>query len=312
MVPGDFRKGLFVASHALYPLDDPDANADIFLQRWGAYTPHNLRRVLQAEEASKHDKILLLYALGYLVETEATALLLSSLQSKERSERWVSALSLGRQKQEVVFALLQNMLLEELLDFDVELRRDDIQLDAKDWYYDKDWYITLCRDIVFVLGDWGSAAAAPSLRKAFMLCLEHEMQCDTALPAGLSPLSLWWRPLENGLAYALGQVGAWGAFSATQFSFSQWNRASLYLILGSLHSSPDNELDDYRWNWTSEQIIVKRRSDGILTASFIGLDQIRRVLQERFGFSPEEQTSYFQQIWEADPKYEFLRPSQRK
>lgn len=198
MFSPDLRKGLFLASHELYPLDGPGANADTFLHRWDEY---NLRNVLQAEGMSKHDEMLLLYALGYLADPDATALLLSFLPSQERSVRWISALSLGRQKQEVVFELLQEMLLEELLDFNFyltgsDLTGNDLPLD------DKDWYIERCREIIFVLGDWGKVAVAPLLRKAFVLCLEHESQCNGRFSRRIS---LWWRPLQKSLAYALGQ-----------------------------------------------------------------------------------------------------------
>jgi hypothetical protein len=169
-----------------------------------------------------------------------------------------------------------------------------------DSFIDTDWCDGHRSDIAFLLGDWGKTTAVPTLRVAFLLTIDKIIQQEE----NTWEIDTLWQSFQWSLAYALGQLGAWGALSIPQLPLAQWQMASLFLILGSLQSS-NKDLLQYRERLTSglSYPLVKRR-DGKLATAFVHLDQITRVLQERFGFSPEEQMAYIQQIWQAHPAYE--------
>lgn len=264
-----------------------------FLNKWEGYTLDHLQRVLQTNDIEhQQDRIFALFALGYLVETKAVDVIIPFLASSRRRERWASIISLGRLRCEAAFSPLQDLLLENLLNRQMT---EDV-----DSFIDTDWCDGHRSDIAFLLGDWGKTTAVPTLRVAFLLTIDKIIQQEE----NTWEIDTLWQSFQWSLAYALGQLGAWGALSIPQLPLAQWQMASLFLILGSLQSS-NKDLLQYRERLTSglSYPLVKRR-DGKLATAFVHLDQITRVLQERFGFSPEEQMAYIQQIWQAHPAYE--------
>jgi HEAT repeat protein len=63
-------------------------------------------------EEDEFERVFTLFLLGGLATPEARNVLLSFLDSSQRKERWASAISLGRLKEERVFPVLQALLLE--------------------------------------------------------------------------------------------------------------------------------------------------------------------------------------------------------
>jgi len=85
---------------------------DEFAVRWGDLSAEAFKRALQHGDAE--EKLFALFALGYLVPPDGERLLIPFLDSPFRKERWASALALGKRKNERAFALLQELLVEEL------------------------------------------------------------------------------------------------------------------------------------------------------------------------------------------------------
>ncbi|HLZ57193.1 MAG TPA: HEAT repeat domain-containing protein [Ktedonosporobacter sp.] len=279
----------------------PQVILEDFLQRWGGFTPEILARVLQEEQVPAF-KTFALFAPGYLAPPEASSLLLPFLQSEKRHERWASAVSLGRLRNEQAFTLLQEMLLEGLSNSSVA--------SDEDTDFDDDWYMARRFEIALLLGDGGNLAAVPVLRKAFATCWEIEIQ-----PGNYSydHARRWWHPLQNSLAYALGRLEAWGALSTLQLPSAHLRMALLYFIFGVLHP-PMHE--DQRWGAIFEQPrpFEKPYLYSDIYNSLISLDQIRQVLKERFNFSEEEQVDYLHYILQRDDQrqrehYEYGPPS---
>jgi hypothetical protein len=315
----DMPEALVSASKDIWDEGSEEFILEPFLQRWGGYSAEILAQVLQDEDIQNY-KTLALFALGYLAYPEAPSLLLPFSQSKVGSERWASTISLGRLKHELAFPLLQDLLLEGLQDPD--LANDE----------DADWYMVQRFKVVLLLGDWGDRAAVPVLRKAFALCWNLEIQPGMRA-SGLEPY--WWHPLQNCLAYALGRLRAWGALFTLQLPPGHLHIALLYLILGSLESTMD-EKGSPRKTWGTEgemangsqpysfassefqnlspedlrQLIlhefprpINKQSDEVVIdfryCHAISLDQVRRTLQERFGFSKEDQDAFLERVWQG-------------
>lgn len=124
--------------HAYHPglySCDPESITSHFLWRWGEYPSaiwpvwerifvqgqeddgrfaQDIFPILQraVTEGQEEDRVFALFLVGALATPEARELLSSFLASAHRKERWASAISLGRLKDERVFALLQTFLLE--------------------------------------------------------------------------------------------------------------------------------------------------------------------------------------------------------
>jgi HEAT repeats len=258
-----------------------------FLERWGDYTPDTLKRAVHEGEGD--DKLFAIIALGLLESSEGDALLIPYLQSENRRERWASTLALGRHKDDRAFSLLQDLLVEGI--FDVNL----------DEY---EWMLAQRCEIALTLGAWGSPQATSALRQAFRLCWEIEQQPD---PSGRRWDSFereyWWHYLQDHLAYALGQLGAWGAMCSLGLPAAHLRITTIYMTLGALQvNSPK------LWDPVLAPLIFRKSSYSSYRLALFSSDPhapllldpvpVSRVLNERFGLSETEQVEYIQGFWQ--------------
>jgi hypothetical protein len=258
-----------------------------FLQRWSDYTPETLKRVVQEGEGK--DKIFAMTALGLLGSSEEDALLIPYLQSENQRERWACAIALGRHKDERVFSLLQDLLVEGIFDFSV---------DIYEWLLVRRW------DLALILGAWGRPQAAPALRRTFRLCWEIEQQPD---PSGRrwdsDEREYWWHYLQDHLAYALGQLGAWGAMCSLGLPATHLRITTIYMTLGTLQVNSPKLWDPVLAPLLFQQSFYPSNQRALFSLDphaplLLEPEPVAQVLKERFGLSETEQVEYIQGFWQ--------------
>jgi HEAT repeats len=88
---------------------------DRFTQQWGSLDSEAFLRALSKGQGK--ERIFALFALGLQNLPGIVELFFPFLESDRPEERWASAISLGRLRQEQVFQLLQDLLLESTQDY---------------------------------------------------------------------------------------------------------------------------------------------------------------------------------------------------
>ncbi len=265
---------------------DPEAFIRAFLQQWGDYTPETLKRAVQEGEGD--DKIFAMTALGLLGSSEEDVLLIPYVQSENQRERWACTIALGRHRDERVFSLLQDMLVEGIFDFNADVY---------------EWLLARRCDIALILGAWGKPQAAPALRRCFWICWEIEQQPDPSGRRWDQDDRIYWHYLQDHLAYALGQLGAWGAICDLRLPASHLRITTIYMTLGTLQvNSPKI------WDPVLAPLIFQQSSSPSNQRALFSLnplaplllepEPVAQVLKERFGLSETEQVEYIQGFWQ--------------
>lgn len=265
--------------------EDPGQIINSFLNTWKGYTPDILQRVLL--EGSGNDRVFTITALGLLDSSDhIEALILPFLQSKDEKERWAAAIALGRHKHEQVFSLLQDLLVANIFDYE--------------HFSLFDWQLYRRCTIALLLGAWGQPQAVVALRRAFYTCWDIEQQSDLAAePGRADDHTQWWHFFEDHLAYALGQLGAWGAISTLGLSIAHLRVALIFMALGSAQIDAHKIFVQGRAPYLFDQSHY-RPSTRALFASysdpplFVESEIIARILQERFALSEAEQMQYIE------------------
>jgi hypothetical protein len=265
--------------------EDPGQVISSFINTWGGYAPDTLQCVLL--EGSGDDRVFAITALGLLDSSDhVESLILPFLQSKDEKERWASTIALGRHKHEHVFPLLQDLLVENILDY------ENFSL--------FDWQLYRRCTIALLLGEWGRPQAVVALRRAFHTCWEIEQQSDLAAePGRVDDHTQWWHFFQDHLAYALGQLGAWGAISTLGLSTAHMRVAIIFMSLGSLHLNAQRifalgrapQIFDQSHYRPSTLALFASNPDSPL---FAEPEIVARILLERFGLSETEQMQYIQ------------------
>lgn len=212
-----------------------------FVEHWGSVDADACKRALAGENV--YERLFALFALGALAPTEVEALLLPFLHSPVRKERWASAIVLGRYKHEQAFPLLLAYLPEQLAYTPFAAPDEDISLDPvemtseahehvseTEWYFLHEWYSLHRYEIALLLGAYGDPRAIPVLTHTFQTGLMLEF----APPGWVSDE---WYNLEDRLAYALGQLGAWHVLDELALPPKRLLIARMYLLLGSLRAN---------------------------------------------------------------------------
>ena len=101
--------------HDMIPDEEQEARRRAFQEWWGSFEVDAFKRVLQ--EGNEADRLVALFALGYLAYEETHDLLVPFLTSAVRKERWASAMALGAHQDERAFALLGHLLTDQLEPF---------------------------------------------------------------------------------------------------------------------------------------------------------------------------------------------------
>ncbi len=254
---------------------------DRFTQQWGSLDSEAFLRALSKGQGK--ERIFALFALGLQNLPGIVELFFPFLESDRPEERWASAISLGRLRQEQVFQLLQDLLLESTQDY---LEVTEIN-DAYAWYHHHRSSIAL------LLGAWGNPQATPVLRQTLQAIWQFEQQPG--------PLDSRWKSLmddlhflEDNLAYALGQLEAWGAL--LNLGLSPWHQrwAMQHMILGHLQvklTGWPNLLGIYVYDDEVSDRYPPSRGTAVVEKK-----QVKAVLARCFGLSEKEQAEFFLQL----------------
>ncbi len=275
-----------------------------------------LQRVLRGEE--EEDRLFALFLLGGLATPEARDLLMSFLASPQRKERWASAISLGRLKEERVFAVLHTLLLEGFAAHEIfasveqwhatqedgSLYRRTAEKAENLWHIfhrlrniDYEWYMRQRSECALVLGDWGHPAAVPSLKEALQAAWRMEQDWPNYEGPDESGPDIWY-VFQDRLAFALGQVGTWDALGSLHLPEAHLLVARIYLTLGSLQVrnpsifyrvSTNTLFRDTPWNVKSRDQEAKGLKALPFTTLFVDPARVKPLLGEHFGLSPAEQ-----------------------
>lgn len=179
-----------------------EEEVDAIAERWGGFDIDALERM--AHRGNATERLFALFALGHLVPPVDEALLTPFLTSPERKERWISAIGLGRQRNEHSFAILLNLLLEEIeycspfpretLDRVEEAR--NLASDNWNWQPQADsaiveiwqheqacqedyrWYTVQRITITGLLYEWRNPRTIQHLRHTLAVCEEIEQRPD--------------------------------------------------------------------------------------------------------------------------------------
>jgi len=254
--------------------DDAEDYIAPFYQRWGDVHQETLVRVLN--EGQGKDKIIALFTLGYLAPSGVDNVLMPFLESAERMERWASAICLGRFKDQRSFSSLQEMLLEGIFEHGPFLEDDVERLALYEWFN-----VHRCTAAA-LLGSWGNREAVPALCHALAASWKLEQQ-----PGPFS--GRWgcfldnWHSFQDHIAYALGQLGAFGALLNLGLPEGRLRIAITYLVLGNLQVK-------------AKELFVLDLAQYVYTLKQVHLSAVTTILSEQFGFSAEQHIAFLQQF----------------
>lgn len=300
---------------------------ETFLQHWGGFDANAFTQALQ--QGQETDRVFALFALSLFAPPGVEAFFVPFLRSPVRKERWASAIALGRMRDERAFAVLQEVLVEEMeycpLHADKNLtwivgekakeagerfggRADwDRLVDSaflqawyeKETYIDLyDWHLCHRVTIAQVFGDWKDPRAIPVLRQALAHCwrIEQLPAEQGGIPRG-GYLKEAWHRLEDKLAYALGQLEAWNALDELELPQERFSLARMYLVFGALHVNLHS-----LYNGDILRLVV---------AGTINSHAVRRVLHEQFGLDAtlaRDQLTMFEQ-WYQNRDWRYTLPA---
>lgn len=206
MVPDAIRQACFDTWLDEDDRPEREEEVDAFAKQWGSFEPEALTYMLQ--EGNENERLFAIFALGHLAPADVKTLLTPLLSSPERKERGASAIALGRGKHECAFAVLQDLLLEDMdyhypyvptlgriiADASEEAERlfgqdgiwvweelvDPAILEAwnKQGAYEQEyhWYMIHRLTVARLFGVWGDPRAIPTLRQALRTCQELEQR----------------------------------------------------------------------------------------------------------------------------------------
>lgn len=274
-------------------------------------------------EGDEEDRVFALFLLGSLATPKARDLLISFLESPYRKERWASVISLGRLKDERVFALLQTLLLEGFFPSEIFANGEELQraqeacrlyrqtlkqgqpeLPQVYWPIleqlkssDYEWFLRQRSECALILGAWGNPVVIPKLSEAMQAAWKMEQDWPDYEGTDESGPEIWYF-FQDHLAFALGQCGAWDALSACSFPENHLLVARIYLILGALQVN-------------NPSIFYERDISGILLDTplylqimafnedeegdvdpYVDREQVKWLLGEHFHLSPVQQEEY--------------------
>ena len=259
-----FPDYIIKAFEAIYGASADEEKVEAFASRWKGITRETFRHVLSAGQGE--DKVLAIFALGWMATPEDQEALFPFLHSPVQKERWATALCLGAMKDERALPYLQIMLLEGL------------SLDPQTWprtpeeHWEEQWYDAHRPSVVPLLESWHPPTLIPAMRQAFYRVWELVQAGHPHLFSGYV--------YQDALAYALGQRGALGVLTGLDLPPPHRKTALVCLALGHLQAK-----EHYK-DFASEMI----DNDTLQ-------QKVAAVLGQRFGLPDEEQqdcvTNYY-------------------
>lgn len=251
------------ALEMLYGEYQPDQEIREFIARWGGFDPETLARMLT--QGHEEDRLLGICIVGESKPANRRAMLLPFLQSPHPKERWLSALYLGREKEPLALPALLTMLTEFLPSEEAPRPEVDIA-----------WFDELRGNAVDTLLLWDDLYLMVAFRQAFATSVQAE-QYLPRLPTQRRIVLLNWFSYQDGLSYALGRQGAFGALMDIPLSLPRQRIAILQMVMGYLQIEMPLIAGNLDVGWEQEG---KLRS------------ALKSVLEQRFGLSEEEQNEY--------------------
>ncbi len=193
-----------------------------FAHRWGGLDVSAFERAFR--EGAGNEKIIAIFALGSLKPPGVQEMLVPLLQSAVRLERWASAIALGWLHDERALPVLHTILQYEALLPVMEPLTDESMC-----------YLSYRESIVSLLANWGNLSSIPILHAALKAAWGWELQL-LANPPSYAEFNLvpFWQTYQYTLAYALGQLGVFGALTDISFSDSRRRILMIYIALGYL------------------------------------------------------------------------------
>jgi len=257
----DWPAYIMRAVHQLETMTDEVAEEEqieAFASHWGGLGLDIFQQVL--EEGKGEDRVLAILALGYSGLPEASALLSPLLESPVLPERWASALALGEQQQAQARPVLEQMLFEEYwLDLPPSETPGGLWamlLEA--------WRGHAAR----LLARWQDPSLVVVLRQALQADWQREQALVARFGSG-SPVAY----ARDSIAFALGQLGGFGALLHLEWPAARLRVALLLLVLGSLATTGVLH---------GQNFLIDLGFETPLKAG------VRAVLAERFGYTQPE------------------------
>jgi hypothetical protein len=189
-----------------------DSDIARFAERWGGLDQETFLRAY--EHGSQEEHLIALFALGLAPETPHLELIRPLLQSSDPFERWASALILGENHDEQALPVLVELLTEI----------PDAPPGSVTSLFDY-WRMS----VASCLGNWQQPVLAPAFREAYRLGLQR----TNILSSEQIELHEWFL---GHLAYALGQIEAFGALWGLPLTEVQQRVAMVHLTCGFLQS----------------------------------------------------------------------------
>jgi len=261
--PDFMKRGL----EMLYGEYQPDQEMKEFIARWGGFDREALVRALA--EGQGEDRLLAICLIGESGLPRARTLFLPFLQSSNPKERWLSALYLGRKKEKLALPVLITMLTEFLPSEEFPTPVTDLA-----------WFDELRGRAVSTLLLWKDTSLVVAFRQAFATSVRAEEYLPDH-PVRRRIVLLNWYSYQDGLSYALGRRGAFGALLGIPLSPHRQRIALLKMAMGYKQVEGRLVAGELEYGWEYE---------GPLRASMRAI--LRAILAERFGLSHEEQKYY--------------------
>lgn len=231
----------------------PPYEVEAFRTRWGGLERETFIRVLS--EGRGQDRLLAMCVLGESHLLQSPVLLRPFLHSSDDQERWVSAITLGRLKDEASLPELAHLLTEFLPTAEAPYSRDDSR------YRWNDWRIA----VAITLQRWDDRRHVSVVRRALMSSIRAE---------AYNPFSKeLWFTFQDVLIATLGRYRSFGALTGLVLSPARLQLAIVTLAAGAC--PPDYDIPTL--------VIPQWESDEQFRR------EITKVLGEQFGLSAEEQ-----------------------
>jgi len=229
------------------------------------------------------DRAVAIFALGYRQPSQIQELLEPYLHSSFPWERWASALALGRLNDEKALLAFLTLLQENLPSAWITCNDPEIYNDFLRRNHHR-------FEMIKCLGDWGNSYVVPDLHQVLNKYIEEGKQLEALLATnGLDMERESLYALEDHIAYALGQLGAWGSLRALLWSDRRQRIATVLMALGGLQIH--QKVPTFR-QW----LFKPNFADTILDHVLLDEEQVKRILASRFGYTPDEQTFLLQQF----------------
>ena len=246
----------------LYGEYQPEQEMQEFIALWGGFDQETLVRVLT--EGQGEHRLLAICIIGESNLQQARALLLPFLQSIQPKERWLSAIYLGRRREELALPVLIIMLTEFL--------------PCKEFSTPEEmsWFAEYRGAVVSTLLLWNDTSLVAAFRHAFAVSVEAERYLPDHPVFRRITLDYWYSYQDN-LSYALGSKGAFGALMGIPISPLRQRIAMLKMIIGYKRVEIRRGASELVFGW---------EENGELKSS------MKAMLEQYFGLSEEEQNDY--------------------